>query len=209
MLYHELQLAACQVENCRSRSGNEKMKESSQNRSRQSSLKGRHAKQSPCDCLQEIDRTLPLETSFNKCDRYIKSPCQQAGPRDVTLSARPGTQSPYQTDDKNLGSGLLFEMNDKKAPGAEQSAKMDFSRPDAVNAGELNAILWRDAFVPRLDKPTRRRVARGSAAVEPLRGCQKRDPPALVHGWLDRRTGIVLSVLEEAKSRADWERLLR
>lgn len=36
-------------------------------------------------------------------------------------------------------------MNDKNAPGAKQSAKMDFSRADAVDAQELNAILWQDA----------------------------------------------------------------
>jgi DNA-binding beta-propeller fold protein YncE len=56
-----------------------------------------------------------------------------------------GTQPPYAADDKNLRSGLLYEMNDKKAPGAKESAKMDFSRADAVNAQELNAILWQDA----------------------------------------------------------------
>jgi hypothetical protein len=36
-------------------------------------------------------------------------------------------------------------MNDKKAPGAKKSAAMNFSRPDAVNAQELNAILWQNA----------------------------------------------------------------
>jgi DNA-binding beta-propeller fold protein YncE len=66
-------------------------------------------------------------------------------PLMVPLFAGPGTQPPYQADDKNLRSGLLFQMNDKKAPGAKQSAKMNFSRPDAVNAQELNAILWQDA----------------------------------------------------------------
>jgi DNA-binding beta-propeller fold protein YncE len=66
-------------------------------------------------------------------------------PLMAPLFAGPGTQPPYQADDKNMRSGLLFEMNDKKAPGANQSAKMDFSRPDAVNAQQLNAILWRDA----------------------------------------------------------------
>jgi DNA-binding beta-propeller fold protein YncE len=66
-------------------------------------------------------------------------------PLMVPLFAGPGTQPPYRADDKNLRSGLLYEMNDKKAPGAKQSAKMDFSRPDAVNAQELNAILWQDA----------------------------------------------------------------
>jgi hypothetical protein len=57
----------------------------------------------------------------------------------------PGTQPPFQADDKNLRNGLLYEMNDRNAPGAKQSGKMDFSRPDAVNSQELNAILWQDA----------------------------------------------------------------
>jgi len=56
-----------------------------------------------------------------------------------------GTQPPFQADDRNLRNGLLYEMNDKTSPGAGQSAKMDFSRPDAVNAQELNEILWQDA----------------------------------------------------------------
>ena len=56
-----------------------------------------------------------------------------------------GTQPPYAADYRNLRNGLLYEMNDKKAPGAKESAKMNFSRPDAVNAQELNAILWQDA----------------------------------------------------------------
>ena len=63
----------------------------------------------------------------------------------VELFAGPGTQPPFQADYKNLRNGQLYKMNDKNAPGAEQSAKMDFSRPDAVNAQELNAILWEDA----------------------------------------------------------------
>ena len=61
------------------------------------------------------------------------------------LFAGPGTQPPYEADDKNLRSGLLYLMNDKKAPGAKKSAAMNFSRPDAVNTQELNAILWQNA----------------------------------------------------------------
>jgi hypothetical protein len=57
----------------------------------------------------------------------------------------PGTQPLFQTDDKNLRSGLLYEMNRKNAPGASESAEMDFSRPDAIDAQKLNAILWQDA----------------------------------------------------------------
>jgi hypothetical protein len=36
-------------------------------------------------------------------------------------------------------------MNHKDAPGANESEKMDFSRPDAIDAQKLNAILWQDA----------------------------------------------------------------
>jgi len=66
-------------------------------------------------------------------------------PLMAELFAGPGTQPPFEAEYKNLRNGLLYKMNDKNSPGAEQSAKMDFSRPDAVNAQELNAILWEDA----------------------------------------------------------------
>jgi hypothetical protein len=68
-----------------------------------------------------------------------------------------GTQPPFQADFKNLRSGLLYEMNPKNAPGAGESAKMDFSRPDAVDAQKLNAILWQDARGKQVMPPVRRR----------------------------------------------------
>jgi len=61
------------------------------------------------------------------------------------LFAGPGTQPPYQVDDKNLRSGLLYAVNEKKAPGAKESLQMNFSRPDAADVKKLNAILWQDA----------------------------------------------------------------
>ncbi len=61
------------------------------------------------------------------------------------LFAGPGTQPPYQADDKNLRSGLIYRVNEKKAAGAKESSMMNFSRPDAVDARKLNAILWQDA----------------------------------------------------------------
>jgi len=67
----------------------------------------------------------------------------------AALFSGPGTQPPFQADDKNLRSGLLYEMNPKNAPGAGESEKMDFSRPDAIDAQKLNAILWQDAKQPR------------------------------------------------------------
>jgi len=63
----------------------------------------------------------------------------------AALFTGPGTQPPFEADYASLRSGLLYKMNDKNAPGAKQSAKMDFSRPDANNAQELNTILWEDA----------------------------------------------------------------
>ena len=66
-------------------------------------------------------------------------------PLFAPLFAGPGSQPPYQADDKNLRSGLLYEMNENKAPGAKQSSRMDFSRPDAADTQVLNAILWQNA----------------------------------------------------------------
>jgi DNA-binding beta-propeller fold protein YncE len=61
------------------------------------------------------------------------------------LFSGPGTQPPYTADDRNLRSGLLYQVNEKKAAGAKESSQMDFSRPDAVDTKKLNAILWRNA----------------------------------------------------------------
>jgi len=66
-------------------------------------------------------------------------------PLMAPLFTGPGTQLPYQVDDKNLRNGLIYTVNDKNAPGAQESSRMNFSRPDAVDAKKLNAILWQDA----------------------------------------------------------------
>jgi DNA-binding beta-propeller fold protein YncE len=70
----------------------------------------------------------------------------------------PGTQPPYQADDKNLRSGMIYQVNAKTAPGAKESSQMDFSRPDAASAGRLNGILWRNekGDVPMPAPPSRR-----------------------------------------------------
>jgi DNA-binding beta-propeller fold protein YncE len=66
-------------------------------------------------------------------------------PLMAPLFSGPGTQPPYQVDDKNLRNGLIYRVNAKTAPGAKESSLMDFSKPDAVDAKKLNAILWQDA----------------------------------------------------------------
>jgi hypothetical protein len=55
-----------------------------------------------------------------------------------------GDQAPYTADRSNLESGFIYQTNPAKGQGAEESARMDFSRPDQVNPALLNAILWRD-----------------------------------------------------------------
>ena len=65
-------------------------------------------------------------------------------PLMAPLFSGPGTQPPFHVDDKNLRSGLIYKVNEKKAAGAKESLLMNFSRPDAADAKKLNAILWRD-----------------------------------------------------------------
>lgn len=54
-----------------------------------------------------------------------------------------GDRPPFNADASNLRNGLLYEVNAPKAPGAKESARMDFSHADAADAAQLNAILWR------------------------------------------------------------------
>jgi hypothetical protein len=61
------------------------------------------------------------------------------------LFSGPGNQPPFTADWRNRDNGLIYQMNPGKAPGAAQSANMDFSRPDAVNTALLNRILWRES----------------------------------------------------------------
>jgi DNA-binding beta-propeller fold protein YncE len=55
-----------------------------------------------------------------------------------------GNQIPFTADWSNRDNGLIYQVNPPKGQGAEESRKMNFSHPDAANANELNAILWRD-----------------------------------------------------------------
>ena len=55
-----------------------------------------------------------------------------------------GDQPAFQADYRNLKNGLIYETNKHDAPGASESAKMDFSRPDAAGATRLNKVLWHD-----------------------------------------------------------------
>ncbi len=55
-----------------------------------------------------------------------------------------GNQPAFKADYRNLKNGLIYEINKRDAAGASQSSKMDFSRPDAAGAAQLNRVLWLD-----------------------------------------------------------------
>ena len=55
-----------------------------------------------------------------------------------------GNQPAFTADWSNRDNGLIYQMNPQKGQGAKESARMDFTHPDAANAAVLNAILWRD-----------------------------------------------------------------
>jgi DNA-binding beta-propeller fold protein YncE len=55
-----------------------------------------------------------------------------------------GNQPAFQADYRNRNNGLIYETNQRDARGATESAKMDFTRPDAAGAARLNKVLWHD-----------------------------------------------------------------
>ena len=56
-----------------------------------------------------------------------------------------GDQPAYKADYRNRDNRLIYQANEKNAPGARESAVLDFSHADAADTDKLNAILWRDA----------------------------------------------------------------
>jgi DNA-binding beta-propeller fold protein YncE len=62
------------------------------------------------------------------------------------LFAGSGDQAAFKADYRNRDSGLIYQANATNAPGAKESAALDFSVADAADTEVLNAILWRDAM---------------------------------------------------------------
>jgi 6-phosphogluconolactonase (cycloisomerase 2 family) len=60
------------------------------------------------------------------------------------LFSGPGRQAAFTANRRNQQNGLIYHANPPTAPGAEDSARMDFSRADAVDTARLNTILWHD-----------------------------------------------------------------
>jgi DNA-binding beta-propeller fold protein YncE len=58
----------------------------------------------------------------------------------------PGNQPAFAADYTNRDNGLIYTANKKDAPGAKESAKMDFRHEDRADPQKLNVILWKDAM---------------------------------------------------------------
>ncbi len=56
-----------------------------------------------------------------------------------------GEQPAFHADYRNRDNGMIYRANAPNAPGAKQSAKLNFSVADAADTDVLNAILWRAA----------------------------------------------------------------
>jgi DNA-binding beta-propeller fold protein YncE len=85
--------------------------------------------------VHTIESLLGLQP-MNQNDAYA--------PMMTPLFSGEGSQPPFSADWSNRDNGLIYQTNPAKGQGEKESAKMDFSRPDAVNPSMLNAILWRD-----------------------------------------------------------------
>jgi DNA-binding beta-propeller fold protein YncE len=66
-----------------------------------------------------------------------------------TLFTGTGNQAPYSADYANRENGLIYTANQRTAPGARASSKMDFTHEDHADPQKLNVILWKDAMGDR------------------------------------------------------------
>jgi len=57
-----------------------------------------------------------------------------------------GDQGAFTADVSNRENGLIYAANQRTAPGARASAKMDFRHEDRADPMKLNVILWEDAM---------------------------------------------------------------
>ena len=81
-----------------------------------------------------------------------------------TLFTGPGDQPAYDADTSNRDNNLIYTANQKTAPGAQESMRMDFRHADRADAQKLNVILWKDAMgekpVPAMIRQRRKKEPR-------------------------------------------------
>jgi Lactonase, 7-bladed beta-propeller len=66
-------------------------------------------------------------------------------PLMAPLFSGAGNQPTFKADYRNRDNGMIYQTNSWNAPGAKESARLDFSKADAAKTEVLNAILWRAA----------------------------------------------------------------
>jgi hypothetical protein len=81
-----------------------------------------------------------------------------------------GDQPPFTADYANRDNGTIYQANTPQSPGAKESAKMDFSHPDAADNKLLNAILWRDRKGDTPMPAPRHTMFSGHAGEQPKSG---------------------------------------
>jgi DNA-binding beta-propeller fold protein YncE len=65
-------------------------------------------------------------------------------PAMSSLFSGAGNQAPFEADYANLRNQLIYKVNDASAPGAKESAAMNWKHADEADNKLLNSILWRD-----------------------------------------------------------------
>ena len=97
-------------------------------------------------------------------------------PLMAPLFAGPGTQPPYQADDRNLRNGLIYRVNEKKAAGRKRVVADEFlpARRDRCEEVERDSLAGRQrpcAEVIKLHRvtqaDTRPRLSNGASSVKP------------------------------------------
>jgi len=64
----------------------------------------------------------------------------------ASLFSGPGDRPAFTADTSNRDNNLIYAANQKTAPGAHESMKMDFRHADRADSRKLNVILWKDAM---------------------------------------------------------------
>ncbi|HWE86372.1 MAG TPA: bifunctional YncE family protein/alkaline phosphatase family protein [Terracidiphilus sp.] len=64
----------------------------------------------------------------------------------ASLFSGSGDQAAFTADTSNRDNNLIYTANEKTAPGAHESMKMDFRHADRADSRKLNVILWKDAM---------------------------------------------------------------
>jgi DNA-binding beta-propeller fold protein YncE len=142
------------------------------------------------DLVHTIEALLGLPP-MNQNDGYA--------PVMASLFSGPGNQQSFRVDSSNRQNGLIYQTNPPDGQGARESAKMDFTHPDAANPAALNAILWRDRKGGLPVPEAKHAVLRQAAA--PI---DARPADALAAARLSRaRSGVAQPVRAEARFRDD------